>query len=388
MKRSCQIALLLLAVGLLACTAKKMLPAESLFSGNSAGQAFQIEVITEGLGIPWGIDLLNSNTLLITERHGVLSHIDIASGEQTIITGLPALYTNGRAGLLDIARPHDYDPTQADKNWIYLSYVKSQDKQGVTVLARARLQQDTLIDWQDLLISQSRSEKNIHFGGRIAFDNDGHVFMTIGDRNIRSSAQELTTHSGSIIRLNRDGSIPKDNPFINTPNALAEIWSYGHRNPQGITYDSGGNQLWAIEHGPYGGDEINLIQAGNNYGWPIISHGKEYDPSHDIIGEGTEKSGLIQPIKTYIPSIAPSSLLFYRGNAFPHWQGNLFAGALKLTHLNRISIDNTGIAIAEERLLRARHERIRNVIESPEGWLYLSTENGKILRIKPQEATP
>jgi glucose/arabinose dehydrogenase len=385
MKQAYQIILLLIAASLLACTAKKNLPSNSLFTGSSAGQAFQIKIVAEGLGIPWGIDQLDNHTLFVTERHGVFSRIDIVSGEKTLITGLPPMYTHGRAGLLDIAFPPDYRFNNPEKNWVYFSYTKSQQDQGVTVLARARLQQNTLIDWQDLLISQSASNKNIHFGGRIAFDNSGHIFMTIGDRNERDQAQDLTNHIGTILRLNRDGSIPADNPFINAPAARAEIWSYGHRNPQGIAYDPKTDRLWANEHGPYGGDEINLIEAGNNYGWPIVSHGKEYSLDHAQIGEGIEKIGMAPAIKTYIPSIAPSSLLFYRGNAFPHWQGNLFSGALKLQHLNRISLDNSGSAIAEERLLRIRHERIRAISESPKGWLYLTTDNGSILQIKPQE---
>ena len=317
----------------------------------------------------------------------MFSRIDTATGKQTLITGLPAIYTDGRAGLLDIAIPADYQRSDPENNWFYFSYCKPQDINAVITLARARLIDDTLVDWQDLLISQATGDKNIHFGGRIVFDNSGHVYMTIGERYQRDKAQDLSNHAGTIIRLNKDGSIPTDNPFVNQPDALPEIWSYGHRNPQGITYDPVSNQLWAIEHGPYGGDEINLIEAAHNYGWPIVSHGKEYSLDHAQIGEGTEKQGITQPSKVYIPSIAPSSLLLYRGAAFPHWQGNLFAGALKLEHLNRIVLDGAGKANTEERLLRARNERIRTLTESPEGWLYLTTENGKILRIKPQEST-
>ncbi len=387
MKRVHLLFTILLCLALFACTSKVLQLTESQFSGSSGGQNFNIEVVATGLGIPWGLAQIDNRTLYVTERHGIFSRIDTETGEQTIITGLPAIYTNGRAGLLDIAIPADYHADNSDKNWLYFSYTKSHDNNAVITLARARLMQDTLIDWQDLLISQATGEKNIHFGGRIAFDNSGHVYMTIGERYQRDQAQDLGNHAGTIIRLDRDGAVPVDNPFTNQPGALPEIWSYGHRNPQGIAYDFVKNRLWAIEHGPYGGDEINLIKKGANYGWPIVSHGKEYSLSHAQIGEGTEKLGMLNPLQVYIPSIAPSSLLLYQGDAFPYWQGNLFSGALKLQHLNRISLNKLGNATAEERLLRVRNERIRDVIESPEGWLYLSTENGKILQITPQENT-
>ena len=186
----------------------------------------------------------------------------------------------------------------------------------------------------------------------------------------------------SLSSYHLDGSIPKDNPFKNRKDALPAIWSYGHRNPQGISYDLKNKRLWIIEHGPRGGDEINLILPGRNYGWPVISYGKEYwGPVH--VGEGTKKKGMEQPVKVYIPSIAPGSLILYSGKAFPGWKGNLFSGALKARHLNRIVLDENGNAVAEERLLKDLDERIRALIESPEGWIYLSTDSGRILRIRP-----
>ena len=183
--------------------------------------------------------------------------------------------------------------------------------------------------------------------------------------------------------MDLNGNVPEDNPFVHQTGALPGIWSYGHRNPQGMFYDKNLRRLWSIEHGPRGGDEINLILPGLNYGWPVISYGKEYWGPFQV-GEGTEKEGMEQPVKFYVPSIAPGSLLVYSGKAFPDWKGNLFAGALKLTHLNRIKLDNAGRVIAEERLLEGLGERIRALVESPEGWLYLSTDSGKILRIRPQ----
>ena len=186
----------------------------------------------------------------------------------------------------------------------------------------------------------------------------------------------------SILRLYLNGRVPKDNPFFQQENILPEIWSYGHRNPQGVFYDKSQQRLWSNEHGPRGGDEINLISPGLNYGWPIISHGKEYWGPVQV-GEGQEKEGMEQPIKFYIPSIAPSSLIVYSGKAFPAWKGNLFAGALKMTHINRIEINSFGREVEEERLLERLGERIRDILESPEGWLYFSTDSGKIMRIRP-----
>ena len=204
----------------------------------------------------------------------------------------------------------------------------------------------------------------------------------MGDRGERSNGQDRSNHAGCVMRLNRDGSVPGDNPFIGQADVLPEIWSYGHRNPQGMAYDPIHKRLWLIEHGPRGGDEINLILPGRNYGWPVISYGKEYwGPV--AVGEGTHRKGMEQPIKQYTPSIAPGSLLLYSGKAFPAWGGNLFAGALKLQHINRVTLDAKGNAIGEERLLTDLNERIRALAESPQGWIYFSTDSGKVYRIKP-----
>jgi len=244
-----------------------------------------------------------------------------------------------------------------------------------------------LVDWQDLLVTISVSSRAKHFGSRIAFDQEGHVFFGVGDRGDRHEAQNPGNHQGTIMRLNLDGSVPADNPYVGDvsgrdASARDEIWSYGHRNPQGMAYDPQHQRLWSIEHGPRGGDEINRVLPGRNYGWPVISHGKEYWGPISI-GEGTSKAGMEQPYKVYIPSIAPGSLMLYHGDAFPGWQGSLFAGALKLRHLNRISLTNEGEVTGEQRLLEDLDERIRAVIQGPQGWIYFSTDSGRILRIRP-----
>jgi len=362
--------------------------AETLLTGKSEGMQFRVEKVAQGLGVPWGIAFLNSSQIIFTERSGKIKVLTLASQAAASILelkGAPMVKAAGQGGMLDVAVPDDFKPG----DWIYFTYSKSyQDSfvktkiSTVTTLARAKRNGQRLLQWTELLVTRSASDTSRHFGSRITFDDKGHLFFTVGDRGVRSNGQDLLTHAGTVLRLNRDGSVPEDNPFVGNKAGLPEIWSYGHRNPQGIYYDSDNDRLWMIEHGPRGGDEINLIVAGANYGWPVISYGKEYwGPFH--VGEGTHKTGMEQPVKYYVPSIAPSSLLRYTGNAFPNWQGNLLAGALKLTHINRITLDGQGNVVGEERLLQDLNERVRALAESPEGWLYFSTDSGLILRLRP-----
>ncbi len=345
----------------------------------SAGETpLKIEVIASDLGVPWGMALMPDNKLLLTQRHGELTLVDLKSKESHNISGLPAVRAQRQGGLFDVVLSPDFKTT----SWIYFSYAKNVDGQGATTLARAKLNNNTLTDWQDLLISQSRTKKDYHYGGRIAFDNNHHVFLSVGERGIRSNAQNRLNHAGSILRLNLDGSPAEDNPFIDDANSLPEIWSYGHRNPQGLFFNHATGLLWESEHGPRGGDEINLIKAGKNYGWPVISYGKEYN-SPRAVGEGTERADIEAPIKVYIPSIATSSIIQYSGKVFPVWKNNLFVGALKAQHLNRIVLDKDNHASGEFRHFSSVQARIRNIVESPEGWLYLATDQGEILLIKP-----
>ncbi|MCP4981962.1 MAG: PQQ-dependent sugar dehydrogenase [Gammaproteobacteria bacterium] len=338
----------------------------------------RVEQLLSGLGVPWGMTFISAQQLLVTERAGQIRLLDISNISSTTLSGVPEVVAEGQGGMLDVA----LGPNYSSEGWIYFTYSKPSKSEAATTLARARLDRDRLFDWQDLLVTDSATDTRRHFGSRIAFDSDGHVYFGIGDRGERGQAQNLSNHIGSIIRLNLDGSIPSDNPFVDNPQAQAEIWSYGHRNPQGLLFDQSSDRLWSIEHGPRGGDEINLIEKGRNYGWPTISHGKEYwGPV--AVGEGTSKPGMEQPRKVYVPSIAPGSLMLYRGNAFPKWQGNLFAGALKLRHLNRIMLSQSGQASGEERMLEELNERIRALTEGPEGWIYFSTDSGRILRIRP-----
>ncbi len=337
----------------------------------------RVELLAQNLGVPWGMAFVGENRILISERSGRLRLLDLTDLSVTAIDAAPAVVAEGQGGLLDVATGPDF----ASQGWIYFTYSKPSRSEAATTLSRARLRQSRLVDWQDLLVTDSISGTRRHFGSRIAFDDAGHVFFGIGDRCERDPAQDLGNHIGAILRLNLDGSIPADNPFVGRA-GRDEIWSYGHRNPQGLAYDGATGRLWSIEHGPRGGDEINLILKGRNYGWPVVSHGKEYwGPI--AVGEATSKPGMEDPRKVYIPSIAPGSLMVYRGDAFPEWRGNLFAGALKLQHLNRVSLSADGEAIGEERLLEDLGERIRALLQGPDGLIYLSTDSGKILRLRP-----
>jgi glucose/arabinose dehydrogenase len=293
----------------------------------------RVEEVANGLGIPWGMAFISPHQILITERAGRVLLLDIKKFAFVDLLGAPEVVAEGQGGMLDVA----VGPNFKSEGWIYFTYSKPSNGEAATTIARARLGQNELVDWQDLLVTDTATDERQHFGSRIAFDANGHVFFGVGDRGKRPMAQDLSNHVGTIIRLNLDGSVPSDNPYFGNPGTRSEVWSFGHRNPQGLVFDVPTSRLWEIEHGPRGGDEINLITKARNYGWPVISHGKEYwGPV--AVGEGTSKPGMEQPRKVYIPSIAPGSLVLYRGKAFPEWYGNLFAGALKLRHLNRIEL--------------------------------------------------
>lgn len=337
---------------------------------------FQINQVAQLDGIPWGMAQLSSNRLLVTVLDGQLLRIDTKTGEKHNITGLPKIARLGQGGLLDIALAPDFETS----SWIYLTYAHPTKEGATTALARAKLMDDKLVDWQDLLIANASSSSGQHFGSRIAFDGKGHVFFSVGDRGERANAQDLSNHAGSILRLNLDGSVPGDNPYVRHGNISPEIWSFGHRNPQGLFFDSTTQLLWSNEHGPRGGDEINLIRVGANYGWPIVSYGKEYWAPLQV-GEATSKEGIEDPKKVFIPSIAPSSLLIYRGELFADWHGDFLSTALALRHLNNVRLKSG--KVFETRFLEALNERMRDVIEMDDGSLMISTDSGKLLRVTP-----
>lgn len=376
--RSLFIAFLSISVLLLLPVAR-VSAAQYLFSGKSEGMSFQLEKVVEGLGVPWALEFLDDELLLFTERSGRLGVLNLENGQISYLSGLPPIEPSGQGGLLDLKLSPNFFADQT----LFFTYSREEKGKMATVLASAQLNGQQLENWKDILVTRSLNRGGRHFGSRIAFDNLGYLFFSVGDRGERDNAQNLSNHAGSILRIEGNGSVPLGNPFLKRQDALPEIWSYGHRNPQGLVFDEERNTLWAIEHGPRGGDELNRIKKGANYGWPVISYGKEYWAPISV-GEGTHKAGMEQPEKVYIPSIAPGSLLLYSGQAFPEWQGDLFAGALALKHLNHLKLNQSGQVLEEKRLLIELDERIRALVQSPEGWIYLSTDSGRIYRIRPE----
>jgi len=349
-----------------------------LFSTLDAAKvSFNVDEIATGLQSPWGMTFLNDKEMLITQKNGKTVLLNVKTKELKNVKNSFEVYYYRQGGLLDVK----VSPNYKLDGWIYFTYVKKIDGEGVTVLARTKFKENILYSSEELIVTKSGTNTGAHFGSRIAFDEDGYVYFGVGDRGYRPNAQDLNTHAGSIIRLHLDGKIPKDNPFVGK-SGLDEIYSFGHRNPQGLFYDKLSKNLYSNEHGPRGGDEINIIKKGKNYGWATISYGKEYG-SYKSVGMGTKKQGMENPIKVYIPSIAPSSLIVYSGKVFPQYKGNIFSGALALRHLNRVVLDNDSNVVEEERLLTGFDERVRCVIEGPNGLIYLSTDSGKIIRIKP-----
>lgn len=338
----------------------------------SSGEVFRYEVLHKGNDVIWGFDFLDINQIIFSERNGSFKLLNLKSKLVTDLDGAPKIRSSGQGGLLDV-RVHP-----AHKSEIYFSYSETTEKGSTTALGFAILKGGKLSSIKRLFSGFEPGKENVHFGSRIEFDGKGHLWMTVGDRNEREKAQDLNFHNGKIIRLKEDGSIPTDNPFISNKKAKSEIWSFGHRNPQGLVFNSSTNELWSTEFGPKGGDELNLIQPGSNYGWPDITYGREYYGPK--IGEGTAKIGMKQPFCYWVPSISPSALTIYSGDKFQKWKGQFFIATLSGLHLRRLKLDSSRVTEQEE-LLNDLNIRIRNVRTGPDGFLYLSTDNGIIARL-------
>ncbi len=346
---------------------------------------FNVEVIVEGLDHPWGMAFLPGGDLLITERSGSLRRVHEGKLVEQPISGLPDIQAIDQGGLLGIA----LHPQFASNRIVYLSYSGGSSGDYGTEVVRGTLDEMSLKDTQIIFKALPKQEGGYHFGSRLQFAADGTLLITLGDRGARPSqgrsqtAQQLSTHSGSLIRVNDDGSVPADNPFVNQGGVRPEIYSYGHRNMQGIAIHPQSQSIWTHEHGPQGGDEINIHSPGANYGWPVITYGVNYVIGTSI-GTGTHQAGMEQPIYKWDPSIAPSGMLFYTADRFPQWQGNLFVGSLKFGLLLRLNLDGDRVT-SEERLLNNRFGRIRDVIQGPDGniWLLTDDNDGKLLRISP-----
>ena len=348
---------------------------------DSQEHRFRVTTIVSGLEHPWGMAFLPDGRIMVTERPGRLRLIENGRLLQRPVAGLPEINEVGQGGLLDVALHPDFE----SNGWVYFTYVGPGESGWSTELGRGRLnERDELEDVAVLFRAEPKSGGGRHFGSRIVFDRAGYVYFGMGDRGDRPRAQILGDHAGSIFRLNDDGSVPDDNPFVGRSEARPEIFAYGVRNPQGMTLHPTTGELWEHEHGPRGGDEVNVIRAGRNYGWPLVTYGRAY--SGFKIGEGTSKPGIEEPLHYWVPSIAPSGMTFYSGSIFPRWRGSLFVGSLKFSLLARLQMDGERI-VGEERLIEGELGRIRDVREGPDGYLYLLTDapDGVLARIEPAD---
>ena len=353
---------------------------------------FRVVTVAEDIQHPWSIAFLPDGDMLFTQRTGELRIVRDGKLLPDPVEGVPETRVINQGGLQEIAVHPDFENNRI----VYLSYSKPNGSRGTTALIRARFENDMLNDVEEIFEADAWNERGGHFGAKIAFDEDGYLFMSVGDRQSPPSgdlenhpAQDPTTHFGTIIRLMDDGSVPEDNPFVGHASIRPEIWSYGHRNPQGLAFHPETGDLWATEHGPQGGDELNLVLPGVNYGWPVIGYGVNYRSGIPIHATG-EREGMEQPKTFWIPSIGASGLMIYDGDAFPEWRGDIFAGGLAATHrrLSRISVDG-GRVMTRESLL---HDvfRIREVRQGPDGFIYLATDNRAggltdIVRLEPAD---
>lgn len=347
---------------------------------HSEKHSFRIVPLLAGLENPWSIAFLPDGRMLVTERAGRLRLVSQDFKlDPTPIEGLPEIIANGQGGLFDVV----LHPQHAQNGWIYWAYNAPGAGGWGTALARGKLQGQRMTEVQVLFSMQPKTRSAHHFGGRIVFDAAGMVYLTLGDRGDKDRAQKLNDHAGSVIRLHDDGRVPNDNPFVKRAGALPEKWTLGHRNMQGAAINPQTGELWTHEHGPQGGDEVNVIRPGLNYGWPVVTYGVNYGVGTKI-GEGQFKPGMVQPLQVWIPSIAPSGMAFVSGSQFPQWQGSLLVGALRGQMLVRLTLEGDKV-LSEERLFQGRPGRIRDVRMGPDGLVYLLTDDpqGALLRLEP-----
>ncbi|MGS2763176.1 PQQ-dependent sugar dehydrogenase [Sinomicrobium sp. M5D2P9] len=337
---------------------------------------YTVETVVDDLSVPWGMAFLPDGSMLITERSGEL--IRFKDGEKTAISNVPEVYARGQGGLLDILLHPDYE----NNGWIYLSYStpEGEENGAHTAIIRTKLQGDALVDKQLLYKGTPNTRKSHHFGSRMVFDRDGYLYFSIGERGDHDiNPQDITRDGGKVYRIREDGSIPQDNPFTGNAEAKHAIYSYGHRNPQGMVVHPETGEIWVHEHGPRGGDEINIVKKGANYGWPEITYGIDYDGT--IISDETEKEGMEQPIYYWVPSIAPSGMAFITSDIYPEWKGNLLAGSLSFQYLERLVMDGNEVTYREK--LLTDMGRVRDVRQGPDGYIYASIEGKGIVKIVP-----
>lgn len=340
-------------------------------------QSYSIETVVENLSNPWGMTWLPDGAMLITEKSGELIHFK--NGIKTTIENVPDIYVRGQGGLLDI----ELHPNYSENGWIYMTYVSSEGggQGGNTKLIRAQLDGMRLTRIEDLYKAKPNSGRGQHFGSRIEFDNEGYLYFSVGDRGNRDvNPQDITRDNGKIYRLHDDGRIPDDNPFVNDPNAKKAIFSYGHRNPQGMAKHPTTGEIWLHEHGPKGGDEINIAKKGANFGWPLISYGINYSGSK--FTEETARPGMEQPIYYWVPSIAPCGMAFVTGNKYPDWEGHLLVGSLKFNYVELVKLEGDSV-IGREKIAEDIG-RVRNVKMGPDGLIYIALEGQGIVRLNPK----
>ncbi|MEZ4829625.1 MAG: PQQ-dependent sugar dehydrogenase [Bacteroidia bacterium] len=345
----------------------------------SEGISFRVDTVLSGLKVPWGLAFLPNGDILFTERKGDLFVIHEGKLDPKPIAGVPEVNAKGQGGLFDL----ELHPNYAENGWIYLSYAAPAESGSGsnTAFMRARLKDHTLVDKEVIFRAKPDYETNHHYGGRIEFDNNGYVYLSVGDRGGTDFVQDLTNYRGKIYRLNDDGTIPPDNPFVGVPGASPETFSWGHRNPQGLTLNPMTGEIWETEHGPRGGDELNIIRKGNNYGWPTITYGINYDGT--IITKDTVKEGMEQPVIFWRPSIAPCGMDFVTSDKYPGWKNNILVGSMSFRYLERVQLEGDKV-VAKEKLLE-NIGRVRVVRQAPDGYIYLGIEGpGMIVRLIPE----
>ncbi len=340
-------------------------------------QKITSEVYVEDDGIPWGMAWLPSGDLLITMRDGELRMVKEGKLLEQHIQGLPEIAVKSQGGLLDVILHPDYEKN----GWIYLSYSKQDANDNMsTAIMRAKLDGMRLVEQQDIYVAEAYGDRGVHFGSRLAFDNEGFLYFSIGDRGKRDiNPQDITRDAGKIYRIHDDGRIPSDNPFVGQEKAKAAIYSYGHRNPQGMVKHPKTGAIWTHEHGPRGGDEVNIIGKGKNYGWPVISYGVNY--SGTSFTDLTEKEGMEQPLWYWDPSIAPSGMIFVEGDKYPQWKGQLLVGSMKFGYLVMLTLD--GEKVLREEVVKDDLIRVRSISQGPDGLIYLGIDGKGIYRLKP-----
>jgi aldose sugar dehydrogenase len=338
---------------------------------------FRVDTLATGLINPWSMAFLPDGRILIVERPGRVRVFENGSLNPEPLEGFPEVYVMGQGGLLEVVLHPQYE----QNGWIYFAYAAPGQGGGNTAIARARLSGHSLVDFEKLFQAQPLTTGTVHFGSRIVFDDEGYIYFTVGDRGIQSNSQNLGNHNGKVMRLRDDGTVPPDNPFVDTTGAMPEIWSYGHRNIQGMAIHPLERNIWTHEHGPQGGDEINLIRKGGNYGWPLVTHGINYDGS--IITPDTTMEGMIDPVMHWTPSIAPCGMTFVDSEKFSQWKHDILAGALAGQHIHRVKLEGTTVVLTE-RLLEG-FARFRDVRQGPDGYIYVLTEGpGLFFRLVPE----